>query len=53
MKIFGRFKCRCENNNKIYDGEETVSGFMGDSYVAEKRVRWWALVNSVMNIPVL
>lgn len=29
LKKFGRFKCRCENNNKIYDKKKQFQGSRG------------------------
>jgi hypothetical protein len=45
----GRPRCRCEDTIKL-DLQEVCSEGHGRIDLAEDRDRWWALVNTVMNL---
>jgi len=48
---FGRSRCRWENNKKI-DLQEVECGGIDWIDLAQYVVRWRAVVNAVMNLPV-
>ena len=50
-RALGRYRCRCEDNIKMYLHEVRWGG-MDWIYLAQDRDRRWALVNAVMNFRV-